>query len=273
MTRLSFRPLPLPNAVTRVQIEEQERAVRSYTRPSIHNWASATERALGTCVMMRAGGRLFAVTAAHCALDNTEIFFGSQPLLTDRARIVRIHRHHELDIAVVELEDRPEVMACHVDQICLDVPIPATAESDPTTLPIFRIIGNPSCRATMQRDGILVTDQVAFGTNVVEVEENRVGLYYHREAHALGASGEYEVLPLPPEFGGFSGSGVWLFHQTDGFFNPSDHIRLYGIIYSWFSESRRVNAVPSRVIVELLLQHYPDMRNELHRLFPTLRGQ
>jgi hypothetical protein len=58
--------------------------------------------------------------------------------------------------------------------------------------------------------------------------------------------------------------------ESGTLFNPLRHIRLYGIQYAWQPSHRLLKCVPASVVVELLQEHYPDMRDKLTSLFRTV---
>lgn len=97
-------------------------------------------------------------------------------------------------------------------------------------------------------------------------------LYYHEDAYGIWEDFTYEVSPLPKTPVGFSGGGVWSFNKPEEgkLFDPLKNVRLYGIQYAWLELTRRLKCVPARVIVEMLMENYPDLTNQLKSLFPSL---
>jgi hypothetical protein len=177
-----------------------------------------------------------------------------------------------LDIAVLEVEDRPDVLACEIDQVCIDVLRPASKERNARGESLLWVVGFPSRLAKVGKDNDLSVCQIVFGTNLVSAKPNELALYYHEEAYGIGQNLACGISLLPETPHGFSGSGVWGLHPPEEgtLFNPVRDVRLCGIQHSWVADSRLLKCVPSRVVVEMLLENYPDLKNRLLGLFPAL---
>jgi hypothetical protein len=266
------KPLPRPSRETRLELIEQMKVVRSYVHLLLPRWPKENERKeIGTAVMLRAGRHLFAITAEHCVRREMTLLFPLGAGQKSRSQILRAHTRKPLDIAILELEDRPDVLACDIEQVCIDVPKPSTKDSDPTTEPLFWVVGYPS-RLARVTDTTLSVPQIAFGTNLVGVKADTLALYYHEEGYGVGQNLTCEIAQLPESPHGFSGGGAWGFHtvRVGTLFNPLKHVDLYGIQYEWDKRLRLLKCVPSRVIVELLMENYPDLKEPFSGLFPPL---
>jgi hypothetical protein len=121
---------------------------------------------MGSAVLMRAGDHLFALTAEHCTSDEMQLAFPLGDGQKPGSRILTAHKSPPLDIAVLELEDRPDVLACHIEQLCIDLPIPAGKDTDPATVPIFWVVGYPYLMSQFTGN-ILSAPKEVFGTNIV----------------------------------------------------------------------------------------------------------
>jgi hypothetical protein len=264
------KALPPPSVETRRDLIELMKVVRSYVHLVLPRWSEKDGKEIATAVMLRAGSHLFAVTAYHCVSEEMSLIFRPGEGQKARSQILRTITRKPLDIAVLELEDRPDVLACEIDQVCVDVPKPATKDSDPATEPLFWVVGFPARLAKVSKEDDLSVDQIAFGTNVIGVKPDELTLYYHEEAYGIGQDLTYANSRLPETPHGFSGSGVWGFHRAEGgkLFNPLRHVRLYGIQHAWDKTLRLLKCVPSRVVVELLMENYPDLKDRLTDLFP-----
>ncbi len=262
--------LPPPSLQARQERVEQVRAIRSYAHLIIVRW-SKTQKEIGAAVLMRAGKHLLAITAEHCVHDDMRLAFPVAEGQKSRAQILKAIRKKPLDIAVLELEDRPDALACNIEQVCLDLPTPASKDTDPAAVPVFFVVGYPADAAQMTESTLAVAEEV-FGTNIVEVNPNDFSLYYHEDAYGIWEDLTYGVALLPKTPKGFSGGGVWGFSKPGPgeLFDPLKHVRLYGIQYAWLDQTRRLKCIPSRVIVEMLFENYPDLRESLTRLFPSL---
>jgi hypothetical protein len=263
------KSLPPPSEQTRREVTESIKVIRSYVHLVLPQWNAKKE--VGTAVMLRAGNHLFALTAEHCTGEGMTIRFRSDEGQTTHARILKVHTSKPLDIAVVELEDRRDVQACDIQQLSLELPSPATEDSDPSTEPLFWVVGYPTDRVQVSDEAVSV-DEVAFGTNLVEVEADEFRLYYHEKSYGIGADTRWALAELPKTPHGFSGAGVWRFDHSEerSLFNPLQHVRLYGIQYAWLDITRRLRCVPSRTAAKILATNYPDLKEMVTRLFPAL---
>ncbi len=271
------QPLPPPSVEVRLGLTELTNVVRSYSHLVITRWPEDdSKKEIGTAVMLRAGSHLFALTAKHCIRYRQEMYIRFEPSEGQKSygHILKEMTRELLDIAVLELEDRPDVLACQIEQLCIDLPKPTTKESDPTTETLFWVVGFPARRVNFNKEeDHLSVHQVSFGTNCVAAEADKLTLYYHQEAYGIDQKLGCAISPLPETPEGFSGGGVWSFPaaESDELFNPMRHVRLYGIQYSWVGGKQRLlHCVPSRVIGELLMENYPDLKDRLIGLFPSL---
>ncbi len=269
---MDMRPLPPPTVETRRELTVLVSVPRTYVHLVLSRW-SDQRKEIATAVMLRAGKHLFAVTAKHCVSVKEEmrLFFPLGEGQKSSSGILKEITREPLDIAVLELQERSDVFACDIEQVCIDLPTPPSKDADPATVPMFWVIGYPA-KLAQATDSTLAAPQIAFGTNLVGVKPDVFALYYHNEAYGIGQNLSCETSRLPETPHGFSGAGVWgVDRPEDGMlFNPQKHVRLYGIQYAWLDQSRLLKCVPVRVIVELLLENYPDLKDRLHSLFPVL---
>jgi hypothetical protein len=272
--KIEGTPLPPPSLARRREITEQMKAARSYTHLLLPRWPKEDEdKEIGTAVILRAGDRLFALTANHCVRREMALYFPVGEGRSPCGQILATHTREPLDIAVLELENRPDILACHVEQVCIDVPKPATKDSDPEKEPLFWVVGHPARHQVVQAtDDHLRVAQIAFGTNLVGAKPDVLALYYHDEGYGVTQDLACALSQLPQTPHGFSGGGVWgVDDPGEGvLFNPLKHVRLYGIQHSWLPESRLLKCVPARVIVEILLANYPHLEDLLLARFPAI---
>jgi hypothetical protein len=269
---MDTKPLPPPSLEMRRDVTLLVSVPRTYVHLILSRW-SEQRKEIATAVMLRAGNHLFALTAEHCvrAREEMRLFFPLGEGQKPSSGILKELTREPLDIAVLELEDRPDVLGCEIEQVCIDLPAPASADADPATVPVFWVIGYPA-KLAQASDTTLTAPQIAFGTNLVGAKPDVFALYYHDEAYGIGQDLTCKNSRLPETPVGFSGAGVWGVVPPEGgtLFNPQKHIRLYGIQYAWLDQSRLLKCVPSRIIVEMLVENYPDLKDRLLNLFPTL---
>src|SRR5205814_590480 len=67
--------LPPPSVVTRRDLIELMQVVRSYVHLVLPRWSNENGKEIATAVMLRAGNRLFAVTANHCVRQEMSLHF------------------------------------------------------------------------------------------------------------------------------------------------------------------------------------------------------
>ena len=269
---MDMRPLPPPSVETRRDLTVLVSVPRTYVHLILSRW-SEQRKEIATAVMLRAGNHLFALTAKHCVCDREEmrLFFPLGQGQKSSSGILKELTREPLDIAVLELEERPDVLACEIEQVCIDLPAPASKDADPAAVPVLWVIGYPA-KLAQATDTSLTAPQIAFGTNLVGVKPDVFALYYHDEAYGIGQNLTCQHSRLPETPVGFSGAGVWGVDPPEAgiLFNPQKHVRLYGIQYAWLDQSRLLKCVPSRIIVEMLVENYPDLKDRLLSLFPTL---
>jgi hypothetical protein len=262
-------PLDPPALAVRREVTELMRAVHSYVKLVVHHWTVDDTKPIGTAVLLRAGARLFAVTAKHCVHADMSLYFRPADGKNRQSQILHTLTREPLDIAVLELEPRPDVSACDVAQLCLDTPSPARLDGDPAQVPLLWVAGFPARLASFRGD-LLTAPQVAFGTNLVRSSRDELELYYHDWSYAVhpeSLSCAASRLPETPH--GFSGAGVWGLLKAEGLFNPLRHVRLYGIQHSWHPTTRTLKCVPSGVIAEMLLGRYPDLEGSFAGVLPA----
>lgn len=245
-------PIPPPSDEVIASGNEVCRILTSYTRVTM---PYPGKDSLATSVILRAGERLFAVTAKHCVTDEVEINNGKR-----NGRIPIVHKwlHKNLDIALLELEPQPNLPACSLDQLTKSLP-----QVINSTDPDYWVAGFPRHSAKYE-NGKMFPTGATFATSLLAVCDDALTLYYHEQGYKVVMDSNQACaeadLPLTPH--GFSGGGVW-FNSSSGkdstLFNPLRHIQLIGIQYSWDKETRILKAVPSLVIWQMLQEACPDV--------------
>jgi hypothetical protein len=257
-------PIPLPSIAQTVALNEFSRVIRSYSNVLVLNWPEPN-REIGTAVFVRAAHRLFAVTAEHCVTENMALLITLGTNEQNRSsRILRHIKHDSLDVAVLELEQRSDVVACSIEQLRLDVPTPNRA--DPINEPLLWVAGYPSDPkfATLGIEHLAVT-QTVFGSNLINSSATMLELFYHKDGHTIpfgggSVSAATSDLPINPK--GFSGAGIWRFIevQEGEMFTPIQNVQLVGIQYSWLPQSRILKAVPASIVRDMIYTSYPDLQ-------------
>lgn len=140
--KFDMTPLPPPSLEKRWERIELAKIIRSYASLVIIRW-SKNKKDIGTAVLMRAGNHLFAVTAEHCVDKDMRLSFPLGEGQKPRAQILKMFKRKPLDIAILELEDRPDVLACDIEQVCINLPTPTSKDTDPAAVPIFGLLAIP----------------------------------------------------------------------------------------------------------------------------------
>jgi hypothetical protein len=272
--QFNFTQLPPPSAEESRNLVEMVKAASSYIHLVTPHWTER-KKEVGTAVALRAKDRLFAITADHCAESGVTLFFERGEGEPTRSRILRKHTQPPLDVALLELEYRPDVAACHLEQLCFEPLEATTSETQPTLDKLFWAIGFPVERATVSKDDALSAHMCVFASNLIQVTPTELTLYYHRDGTDIGLGRPTTTVPLPESPKGFSGCGIWRLNwpADDGLFNPLRHVSLHGIQHSWISSTRLLRCVPIRVVGELLFREYPELREHLPQFsLPSERG-
>ena len=225
---------------------------------------------VGTVVMLRSQNRLFALTAAHCIHDMMAIHARIQQGVYSILKSINGEELLSLDIAILELENNPAVTACDIRQLCTEPLLPFDPKRESSTnMRRVWIVGFPVAMGKISPNKQHYFAQpCAIGTNVILADDRKLTLYYHSDTFRMDPG---EVLfstgknPETPE--GFSGGGVWSLEEPkpDELFNPIRHLKLHAIQYAWDPLSRKVFCVPSAVVKRLLLDHYPELKEEMEQ--------
>jgi hypothetical protein len=256
-------PIPPPSHEALTETSELMRAAGSYVNLVLHHWKTDPTKPIGTAVMMRAGERLFAITADHCVADDTAIIFPRKDRRRDVGRILNRFTRPDIDLAVLELEAYAPATACDIGQLSVEPPPVIKSDQEFSRHNLQMVVGFPALRARLKGDTLNST-VIAFVTNTVRASETEFELYYHQPADTHGVDPKHLTLGdgnLPEHPEGFSGAGVWSFvpPKAGEIFNPLRHIRLLGIQRAWLPKSRLLKCIPTRAIVDLLRESVPEV--------------
>ncbi len=260
--------LPPPTLAERYEINELMRAVRAYTHPVVFNTQNPH---LGTAVLLRSGERLFAFTAAHNIKDDTTIHFR---LSSDSKRTkfdvlsTYVHPKYDpelpvskFDLAILELEPNPAVMAGDVGQLYTGGfgKLPE-GERKVVSNAFVWVVGYPA-ELAKPSEGLTVLYQTAFCTQIHDHASDELSLHYPVTAYQMpqdGMSCELGEMTRSPK--GYSGGGIWVTTNPPGeLFKPHGHIKLVGIQTYWSPSSRLARCVPSKVMAEAFKDFQPDL--------------
>jgi hypothetical protein len=219
---------------------------------------------IGTAVMLREKGRLFAITAEHCATDDMEITI-NRPEGTGHCtlRPIRVMRHPTLDLAIVEVRDVNCSAIC-LEQLRSPKMSITKAKTETEDGSIYWMIGYPACKADIDVHKNAVNIQLnCTGVQFLEMDDETIRVDYAKDALGFAADGTRPYVGFNPERPqGFSGGGLWalLSIREGAIFDPTQHMKQLGVIVSWYPESRRVNCIRSPKVKDLLFDSCPEFR-------------
>jgi hypothetical protein len=246
----------------------------SYTYPIILD-ALARDKAIGSGVLVEIGSRLLVATAKHVAGDRLQIMFGHDEMLGVPTVTSRLVRHPNLDLAIVELENNPNLPRCSLGMLREDNPIQPTDLAKPN-VPCTWIIGFPNTETVRRPDRIDIT-KTHFGTYPTRIEDDHIEMRYTEGGYRYvdGALIRDASLNRPP--GGFSGGGGWMFVEgkpkAGEILMPQNLVRLYAIQHQWnpSSDNRVVHCYSIRTWLRFVFEKYTDLRDCLREQFEFLR--
>jgi hypothetical protein len=195
MRKYESTPLPPPSFEKRRERVEFAKIIRSYTHLMLVRWS---KKLIGTAVMMRAGNRLFAITVEHNVNEETKLLFPLGDSDKPTSQILKTHKHPSLDIAILELENRPDILACDIAQLAVNLPSLPAKNDDPASVPLVWVAGYPAELAKPTDTGLSAPLE-AFGTNIIEVSPETFAVYYPTDAYGVYVDSTFAISPLANE--------------------------------------------------------------------------
>jgi hypothetical protein len=269
MSNMEIIDVPTPDPSEETSLRWRLASVCGYTLAILDDCRSPSLQA-GTAILIRIGDRLFAATAAHCIGPAPYLAFDQEfPLPTDPTPARYIARHPMLDIGLIEVDSSRTGRSCGLETLDVTPPV-LPADPRRPERPGYWIVGYPRAEDSRTRDALILT-AVSVGTHPVEVADVRYTFTYPVRFVRL-VDGEPVSGTSPESPVGFSGGGIWRFADdpSDGLLIPSSFVRLTAIQSAWQSSIRHAYCVPIRHWIELVYDHYADLRSLLVSHFSFL---
>jgi hypothetical protein len=277
MSKQWFR-LPTP---TEVQIRENasiaSQLLAGATRPLFRATRHGEPELVASCVLLRIGDHRFLISAAHCFDEpDTEV---SQLWVGGAGRMVEVsgvemrtsssssnsRANDRYDVAFISLSAAAvsKLEGCEFltleDLDLNDLVTPDNA---------YLLFGYPWRRSRLVREETRVHYEALFyaGRPVSSSSHAVIGtnadthyLIGFRRDRVFGECG-YVTAPIPR---GVSGGGLWRFHSIAGIdpVQPQRTDRLVGIFIEYRSEHDTLIATRIRVVLNLILQLYPELQS------------
>lgn len=272
MSSMEIINLPPPDPAGETSLRLQLKIVSSYTLSILDNCRSPNVEG-GTAVLIRIGDRLFAATVAHCIGSAPYLAFDDQfPFPPEPTPTRNIVRHPMLDLALIELDPNRTGRGCGLETLDMTPPALPADPRQPGP-PGYWIVGYPQRAHTRTNDTLTFT-LVPAGTHPVAVADTRYTFTYPvRFVRILDGEPVLGTSPETPH--GFSGGGIWRFVEPPAGrpLIPGEFVRLAAIEYEWLKTHRHVYGVPIRHWIELVYDHYRDLRPLLVSHFSFLAGR